>query len=96
MPRLGGEFVGLVFAIRDSGMRDELDQIRTWLLEKRTLGIAAVLLVVALVVSWGAMRMVEGQLALPDGAEAVEVRGRPAGAEDAGDGPLFGAVLAPR
>ena len=50
-------------------MRDELEQIRNWLLEKRTLGIAGGLLLAALVVSWGAMRVVEGQLALPDGAE---------------------------
>lgn len=50
-------------------MRDELEQIRNWLLQKRTLGIAGVLLFVALLLSWGAMRVVEGQLALPDGAE---------------------------
>jgi general secretion pathway protein C len=66
-------------------MVDQLQEIRSWLLSKRTLSVAGAIMVVALVVSWGAMRVVAGKLALPDGAEissAERIAGG-SGSEDA-------------
>lgn len=53
-------------------MNDQLTEIKNWLLSKRTLGIAGAIFAAALVVSWGAMRVVEGKLALPDGADVSD------------------------
>jgi type II secretion system protein C len=50
-------------------MQDQLTEIKNWLLSKRTLSFAGGILAVALFVAWGAMRVLEGKLALPDGAE---------------------------
>ena len=53
-------FTGPDLAIRYSVMRDQLEQIRNWLFSKRTLSVAGGMLVAALVLSWAAMRVVEG------------------------------------
>ena len=65
-------FTGPDLAIRYSVMRDQLEQIRNWLFSKRTLSVAGGMLVAALVLSWAAMRVVEGKLALPDGVESPQ------------------------
>jgi type II secretion system protein C len=53
-------------------MHEQLTEIKNWLLSKRTLGIAGAIFVVALGVSWGAMRVVEGKLALPEGVDVSD------------------------
>jgi len=55
-------------------MRDQLEQIRNWLFSKRTLSVAGAMLVAALMLSWAAMRVVEGKLSLPDGAESPQAQ----------------------
>ena len=71
MARFWVLLLGPLLAITDTVMRDQLEQLKTWLTSKRTLTYAGSLLGAAILLSWGAMAVLESKLALPAGADGV-------------------------